>query len=84
MNKTMKPHIQSKWYGLLFYDRPLGARSEGVDDGRPVVWITDFTACGPARRTRLNFSRTWRCWGRSSWRSPTSSTTNCCGSCLTR
>jgi len=37
-----------KWHGKPLYDRPLGAAAEDVDDGRPVVWITDFTACEPA------------------------------------
>jgi hypothetical protein len=38
---------ESKWHGQPLYDRPLGTQSEGTDDGRPVVWITDFSACTP-------------------------------------
>jgi len=37
-----------KWAAFPLYDRPLGARSEGTDDGRPVVVISDFSRCRPA------------------------------------
>lgn len=39
---------QSKWDEFPVYDRPLGRATEGTDDGRPVVTITDFSACTPA------------------------------------
>lgn len=37
-----------KWDGFPLYERPLGLRSEGLDDGRGVVVISDFSACLPA------------------------------------
>ncbi|NQU10063.1 hypothetical protein HQ590_04690 [bacterium] len=37
-----------KWRGLPLYDRPLGARTRGIDDGRPVVTIPDFSKGRPA------------------------------------
>lgn len=37
-----------KWQGKPLYDRPLGLATEQIDDGRPVVRITDFSACEPA------------------------------------
>jgi len=37
--------MDSKWDGKPFYDRPLGAETEGVDDGRSIVRITDFSVC---------------------------------------
>ena len=40
--------MKDKWDGLPLYDRPLGSKTDGVDDGRPVVTITDFSACQPA------------------------------------
>jgi hypothetical protein len=40
--------MTDKWHGKPPYERPLGATSEGVDDGREAVWITDFSACEPA------------------------------------
>ena len=36
-----------KWDGFLLYDRPLGSQSEGTDDGRPVVIVSDFSRCEP-------------------------------------
>jgi len=38
----------SKWRGMPFYDRPLGKVTEGIDDGREVVTITDFSNCTPS------------------------------------
>ena len=37
-----------KWNGKPLYDRPLGQATKDLDDGRSVIWITDFSACGPA------------------------------------
>ena len=37
-----------KWQGKPLYDRPLGLNPAGADDGRPVIRITDFSACTPA------------------------------------
>ena len=38
----------TKWDGFPLYDRPLGQCVEGIDDGRPVVIISDFSRCTPA------------------------------------
>jgi hypothetical protein len=43
----MAPRATSKWDGLPVYDRPLGAQTSGLDDGRPVLWITDLSRCLP-------------------------------------
>lgn len=48
MTNSMEPQIPSKWDGLPLYDRPLGSATQDIDDGRPVVRITDFSACHPA------------------------------------
>jgi len=37
-----------KWHGFPIYDRPLGMQTDGTDDGRPTVWITDFSVCQPS------------------------------------
>ena len=39
---------KSKWDGFPIYDRPLGTVTEGIDDGREIVTITDFSTCTPA------------------------------------
>jgi hypothetical protein len=38
----------SKWDGLPNYCRPATDGAVQADDGRPVVWITDFSNCRPA------------------------------------
>jgi len=38
----------SKWDGKPLYDIPLGKTTEGIDDGRPVVTVSDFSVCTPA------------------------------------
>jgi hypothetical protein len=44
--KNEKCKVQNeKWDGLPLYDRPLGGEVAGTDDGREVVWITDFSSC---------------------------------------
>jgi len=40
--------VSDKWNGKPYYDRPLGGQTEGIDDGREVVMITDFSSCEPA------------------------------------
>lgn len=40
----------TKWEGFPLYDRPLGAVTEGIDDGRPIVVISNFSRCEPAER----------------------------------
>ena len=42
--------VTSKWDGLPLYDRPLGSQTDGTDDGRPVVVISDFSECSPVER----------------------------------
>jgi hypothetical protein len=42
-------HTIDKWHGFPVYDRPLGLQTDGTDDGRPTVWITDFSACQPPK-----------------------------------
>lgn len=37
-----------KWEGLPFCERPLGLATEGLDDGREVIIISDFSMCLPA------------------------------------
>jgi len=44
----MPSHTAAKWQGLPVYDRPLGAETGATADGRPVLWITDFSQCTPA------------------------------------
>jgi len=39
----------SKWDGFPLYDRPLGTVTKGTDDGRPVVFISDFSRCEPRK-----------------------------------
>ncbi|MAE60863.1 MAG: hypothetical protein CMJ49_05830 [Planctomycetaceae bacterium] len=34
---------------MPLYDRPLGSATDATDDGRPVITITDFSACTPAQ-----------------------------------
>jgi len=36
-----------KWGDFPLYQRPLGGCTEGIDDGRRTVMITDFSACQP-------------------------------------
>jgi len=43
----MSKSSANKWDGMPLYNRPLGDQTEGIDDGRPVVMITDFSACKP-------------------------------------
>jgi len=40
---------KGKWAGFPIYNRPLGKTTEGIDDGRPVVMITDLSVCAPSR-----------------------------------
>ncbi|MAE62435.1 MAG: hypothetical protein CMJ49_13895 [Planctomycetaceae bacterium] len=38
----------TKWAGKPLYDRPLGLDTANTDDGRTVIWLTDFGQCQPA------------------------------------
>jgi len=40
--------MSNKWKDLPLYDRPLGKSTEGIDDGRPIVTISDFSICQPS------------------------------------
>jgi len=40
--------MPNKWDGKPYYDRPLGGQTEGIDDGREIILITDFSTCQPA------------------------------------
>ncbi len=42
--------MTTKWQLFPRYDRPLDAAEDGLDDGRPVARLTDFSACRPAER----------------------------------
>jgi len=50
----------SKWDGLPLYDRPLGKAAEGIDDGRPVVTISNFSVCQPSES--ITESSESGCW----------------------
>lgn len=39
--------MTNKWDGFHIYDRPLGLRTEGIDDGRPVAIVSDFSKSRP-------------------------------------
>lgn len=47
----------AKWDGLPLYDRPLGTQCEGIDDERPVIFITDFSQAEPAERLGGGFGQ---------------------------
>jgi len=49
-----------KWQGCPLYDRPLGSSTEGIDDGRPVLTVSDLSVCTPAERlSRTPMSGCW-------------------------
>jgi len=52
--------MKSKWDGFPIYDRPLGKQTEGTDDGRPVITITDFSKCTPSDKVCIR--PTMGCW----------------------
>lgn len=50
---------KSKWDGFPIYDRPLGTVTEGIDDGREIVTITDFSTCTPAEHLDADDPSCW-------------------------
>lgn len=50
----------NKWDGFPLYDRPLGAQTDAIDDGRHAVIFSDFGQCRP--REHITDASHPNCW----------------------